>query len=61
MNISLYKKNKIKIIEFVAFFIVALTFIYFLIPANRDLVNSFSLFMDERISYDGVSNILQSK
>ena len=55
---QLYQKNKITIIELISFFLIAIIFISLLIPANRDLVNSFSLFMDERISFDGVSNIL---
>ena len=54
----LYQKNRITIIELISFFLIAFTFIFLLVLANRDLVSSFSLFMDERISFDGVSNIL---
>ena len=58
MNMSLYKKSKTRIFELITFALISFTFIYFLIPANNDLVNSFSLFMDERISFDGIYNIL---
>ena len=55
---SLYKKDTIKIFEFTSFLLVALLFIFLSSLANRDLVDSFALFMDERISFEGVSNIL---
>ena len=55
---SLYKKDTIKIFEFTSFLLVAFLFIFLSSLANRVLVDSFALFMDERISFEGVSNIL---